>query len=121
MKKLIFVLLTISLFSANVYSYGPRGHHLVGAIADRRIAKNNTLATKVNDLLDGLTLERAATLPDEIKGWAKCGDNPNKVGPSKTVPASKRINAELRGFVKANLSNPCHNEFHYTDVPGIWR
>ena len=118
MKKFIFVLLTISLFSASGYSYGPRGHHLVGAIADRRVAKNDTLATKVKELLDGLTLERVATFPDEIKGWAKCGDNKNKVGPGDSIAAaSKRINTELRDFVKANLSNPCHNEFHYTDVP----
>ena len=118
MKKLTFVLLTICLFSVSGYSYGPRGHHLVGAIADRRLAKNDTLATKVSDLLDGLTLERAATLPDEIKGWADCGDNKNKVGTGDSIAgASKRINADLRAFVKANLSNPCHTEFHYTDVP----
>ncbi len=80
MKKLIFVLLTISLFSGSGYSYGSRGHHLVGAIADRRLAKNEAVATKVSDLLDGLTLERAATLPDDIKGWAECGDSPSKVG-----------------------------------------
>lgn len=117
MKNLVVVLLIICFFSATGYSYGPRGHHLVGAIADRRLAKNDAIATKVKELLDGTTLERAATFPDEIKGWAKCGDNKNKVNTQDSVPASSRINKELRAFVKANLSEPCHNEFHYTDVP----
>jgi hypothetical protein len=118
MKRLSFVLLTICVISVSGYSYGPRGHHLVGAIADRRLAKNDTVATKVKELLDGMTLERAATLPDEIKGWADCGDNKNKVGAGDSIAAaSKRINTELRDFVKANLSAPCHTEFHYTNVP----
>lgn len=115
MKKFIVVLLTVSLFAGNAYAYGPRGHHLVGAIADRRLAKNKPVAAKVKQLLDGLTLEAAATLPDEIKGWDGCGKRPS----TKPVNASKRINAELRAFLKANLcsSHPSHHEFHYTDVP----
>lgn len=115
MKKLIVVLLAVCLFPFSGYSYGPRGHHLVGAIADARLAKNKTIANRVKQLLDGLTLEEAATLPDEIKGWDNCGKRPSK----KPVNASQRINAELRAFLKANLcsSHPSHHEFHYTDVP----
>lgn len=119
MKQFIVVLLTVCVFPLTAYPYGPRGHHLVGAIADRRLAKSNPVATKVRDLLDGLTLEQAATLPDEIKGWDRCGSNKNKKGPGAPVGASKRINAELRAFLKANLcsSDPSHHVFHYTDVP----
>ena len=118
MKNLIVVLVTVCFLPLSGSAYGPRGHHLVGAIADRRLAKNNTVATKVKTLLDGMTLERAATIPDEIKSWAECGDNKSKVGPGDSIAAaSTRINEELRAFVKANLSSPCHNEFHYTDVP----
>jgi hypothetical protein len=116
MKKSIAVLLTVWLFAGSAYAYGPRGHHLVGAIADRRLAKNNmVVASKIKQLLDGLTLEQAATLPDEIKGWDGCGKTPGK----NPVGASKRINAELRAFLNANLcsSDPSHHEFHYTDVP----
>jgi hypothetical protein len=67
--------------------------------------------------LDGLTLEDAATLPDEIKSWDNC--NPKKPPSKKPVTAKKRINAELRAFLKANLCNnePSHHEFHFTDVP----
>ena len=47
MKKLLIPLLTICLFTANTFAYGPRGHQLVGAIADRRLARNRVVATKV--------------------------------------------------------------------------
>jgi len=115
MKKITVVLLTVLLFSAKGYSYGPRGHHLVGAIADRRLAQTQS-ATEVRELLDGLTLERVATIPDEIKSWDRCDQSENPSG--RIVGASKRINAELRAFVKANSCNsPSHDEFHYTNIP----
>ena len=115
MKKTIAVLLTVCLFAVSGYSYGLRGHQLVGAIADRRLAKNQTVANKVKRLLSGLTLEQAATLPDSIKGWDDCRRPPS----NKPVTNKKRINTELRAFLNANLcsSNPSHHEFHYTDVP----
>jgi hypothetical protein len=115
MKKFIAIPLTVCVLAVSVYSYGPRGHQLVGAIADKRLAKNQTVANKIKDLLDGLTLEQAATLPDSIKGWDDCRGKPNKA----PVTNRKRINTELRAFVDANLcsSHPSHHEFHFTDVP----
>jgi S1/P1 Nuclease. len=108
MNRIIVVLLIVSLFSVNAYAYGPRGHHLVGAIADKRLAKDQAAAKKVRALLDNLTLERVATMPDEIKSW-KCGRKPS--GPN-------RINRELQAFVNANCkSEPLHRDFHFTDVP----
>lgn len=106
MKKIIVVVLSVCLLSINGYAYGPRGHQLVGAIADRRLAKNETVADKVKDLLDGLTLERVSTFPDEIKS-RKCGDD----------PTGNRISRELQAFVNANCNAPNHNEFHYTNIP----
>ena len=115
MKKSIAGLLTVCLLAVNGYSYGPRGHQLVGAIADKRLAKNQTVANKVKQLLDGLTLEQAATLPDSIKSWDGCGHSPSNV----PVTSRQRINEELRAFVNANpcSSHPSHHEFHFTDVP----
>jgi hypothetical protein len=116
MKKLLPLLLTISLLSVNASAYGPRGHQLVGAIADRRLARNRAVARKVRRLLNGLTLERVATLPDEIKSWNDCGSRP----PSRDPVINKvRINNELRAFLEANKCSmkPAHDEFHYTDVP----
>jgi len=108
MNKMVVGLLIVCLFSVNSFGYGPRGHQLVGAIADKRLAHNQTAAKKVRQLLDGMTLQRASTLPDEIKSW-KCGRQPS--GPN-------RINRELQAFVNANCSgSPRHSEFHYTDVP----
>ena len=116
MKQLLPLLLTISLFSVNSFAYGPRGHQLVGSIADKRIARNRALARKVRRLLDGLTLERVATLPDEIKSWNDCGSRPPSPNP---VIDRVRINNELRAFLEANpcSAKPAHDEFHYTDVP----
>jgi S1/P1 Nuclease len=108
MKRLVVGLLIVCLLSVNGYAYGPRGHQLVGAIADKRVAKNQTLAKKIKKLLDGLTLQRVSTMPDEIKSW-QCGREPF---------GANRINRELQAFVNANCSGrPSHNIFHYTDVP----
>ena len=112
MKKTLGIVLTLSLFAANGLSYGPRGHGLVGAIADRRLAKNTSVKAKVNQLLDGLTLQRVATIPDEIKGL---DHNPNGFH----LPGHKALEDQLRAFVAANLftGHPSHHEFHFTDVP----
>lgn len=118
MKKPTVVLLAVFLFSSSAYAYGPYGHHLVGAIADRRLAKNKPVADKISQLLDGLSLETAAQLPDDIKSWDDCGDDPPS---KKPVNGSKRINAELRSFLNANPCDgkPSHHDFHYTDVPVV--
>ena len=116
MRKPILLLLFVSLFSSMAYGYGPRGHQLVGAIADKRLAEDKPVAEAVGKLLDGLTLEAAATLPDEIKSFDNCGSRPPSTRP---LNASKRINDELRAFLDANpcSGHPSHHEFHYTDVP----
>src|SRR5262249_7689148 len=98
MKRSISLLLTLCLFSINALAYGPRGHQLVGAIADKRLAQNKAVAKKVRQLLDGLTLEQVATFPDEIKSWDDCG----RPGGTKPVTSKTRINDELRAFVNAN-------------------
>src|ERR1044072_8887216 len=103
MKRITTLLLTICLISVNGFAYGPRGHQLVGAIADKRLAKNRAVAKKVKDLLDALTLERVAPLPDEIKSWDDCS-RPASDGPVINKP---RINDELRGFHDAN---PCRSD-----------
>jgi hypothetical protein len=110
MNKMVVGLLIVCLLSVNGFAYGPRGHQLVGAIADRRLARNQAVAKKVRQLLDGMTLQRASTLPDEIKSW-QCGKPPS---------GQNRINRELQAFVNANCSgHPSHTEFHYTDVPVV--
>src|SRR6266516_2920319 len=101
-------------------AYGPLGHEIVGAIADERLAGTPT-AAKIAVLLDGFSLEKAAVIADEIKGWDKKGvDDPRSVHYS----AHRKIDMQLRDFWRANQpmldSNstaPSHHWFHYTDVP----
>jgi hypothetical protein len=62
-----------------------------------------------------MTLERAATLPDEIKSLDDCHGRPS----TKQIAPSKKIDDQLRAFVAANKcdGHPSHHEFHFTDVP----
>jgi hypothetical protein len=119
MKRTISLLLTLCLCSIHGFAYGARGHALVGAIADKRLEQNQTIAQKVSDLLDGMTLEEAANLPDFIKSWDGCSFN--KHPSTKAVTDKPRINAELRAFLKANpcTSQRFHRNFHFTDVPVV--
>jgi hypothetical protein len=116
MKKLFAAILSVLFCAGSALGYGPHGHSLVGAIADRRLARTNKpVRDQVKLILDGMTLERAATLPDEIKSWDACGRTPS----TKQMAPSKKIDDQLRAFLNANKCNsdPSHHEFHYTDVP----
>src|SRR5213595_4296952 len=107
-------------FAAPLQAYAPLGHEIVGAIADERLANTHT-AAKIRALLNGMTLEKAAVIPDEIKGWDKKGvDDPK----SFHYTAYRKIDMQLRDFWRANQPThdpnstmPSHHWFHYTDVP----
>jgi len=116
----LLVAFAVVAFPAWILAYGPLGHQIVGAIADERLA-NTPTAAKVDALLDGLKLEKAALLADEIKGWDKKGvDDPR----SFHYSAHRNIDRQLRDFWRANQPThdpnspaPSHHWFHYTDVP----
>ena len=102
------------------FAYGPDGHEIVGGIADKRLA-NTPTGAKVTALIDGLTLQRAATIPDEIKSWDRKGADDLSAYPHFS---QKRIEQQLRAFWTANPPPddpkspiPSHHWFHYTDVP----
>ena len=107
---------------ASILAYGPLGHEIVGAIADERLT-NTPTAAKVYALLNGMRLEKAALIADEIKEWDKKGvDYPR----SFYYSASRNIDRQLRDFWLANQAmndpnsaSPSHHWFHYTDVPVI--
>lgn len=112
-----FLLLSVTFASA----YGPTGHEIVGAIADDLLA-HRAAGAKVNELLDGIPLQKAAVIPDEIKGWDKKGPDDPKAFPHYSQHPA--IDAQLRDFWKANPPSqdtkgnvPSHHWFHYTDVP----
>jgi S1/P1 Nuclease len=118
----VLVAFAVVTFRSSVCAYGPLGHKIVGAIADERLA-NTPTAAKVSALLDGLTLEKAALIADEIKGWDDKGvDDPK----SFRYSWYRNIDRQLRDFWRANQPThdanslgPSHHWFHYTDVPVI--
>src|SRR5256885_12943542 len=118
----LLVAFAVVALPASILAYGPLGHEIVGAIADERLV-NTATAAKVYALLDGLTLERAAVIADEIKGWDKKGvDNPK----SFHYSAHRNIDRQLRDFWRTNQPThemnsaaPSHHWFHYTDVPVV--
>jgi len=120
-RTLLTIFLTVR-FGIAAHAYGPLGHEIVGAIADERLAKTPT-AAKIRALLDGLTLEKAAVMADDIKGWDKKGpDDPR----SFHYAAYRNIDRQLRDFWRANPpipaitpGAPSHHWFHYTDVPVV--
>jgi hypothetical protein len=120
---LLVAILTIG-FATPLHAYAPLGHEIVGAIADERLA-NTSQAAKINALLDGISLEKAAVIPDEIKGWDEKGaDDPRTFHYS----AYPKIDEQLRDFWRANQPThkmnsvmPSHHWFHYTDVPLVRR
>jgi S1/P1 Nuclease len=107
-------------FRSSILGYAPLGHEIVGAIADERLV-NTPTAAKVYTLLDGLKLEKAALIADEIKGWDKKGvDDPRSFHYSR----HGNLDKQLRDFWRANqpthepnAPGPSHHWFHYSDVP----
>jgi hypothetical protein len=110
-----------TLFTTPLQAYAPLGHEIVGAIADERLA-NTPTAAKIRALIGSLTLEKAAVIPDKIKGWDKKGVDHPKV----FRVASPKIDGQLRDFWRANQpprdlnsAAASHHWFHYTDVPVV--
>ena len=114
MKKLTVTLLLITLPAINCFGYGSPGHRMIGRVADKRLA-GTTTATKISTLLKGMTLARAATIPDEIKDLDQGG--------TFTLPAQfATIETQLKKFWAANkpsTSHFYHRNFHFTDVPVV--
>jgi hypothetical protein len=121
-RRGILITFAVVALRASVLAYGPTGHEIVGAIADERLAGTPT-AAKIAVLLDGLSLEKAAVIADQIKGWDKNGVDDSR---SFHYLARRKIDAQLRAFWQANQPThdmnsaaPSHHWFHYTDVPVV--
>src|SRR5207302_2552068 len=113
----LLVFIGVVTSHASAFAYGPEGHQIVGGVADKLIA-NTPAAQKIYALTDGITLERASVIADEIKAWDKNGvDNP-KTFPH--YPDHPKIDNQLREFWRANpptpdakSPSPSHHWFHY--------
>ena len=124
LKRHIFLVVTgwLTLFTGSTYAYGPEGHDAVGGIAAERLM-GTPVGAKVNELLDGVPLGFAATIPDRIKSWDKSGGGEDDAHGFK-MPDHPKLEAQLRAFWEANKpttqhddAHPSHHWFHYTDVP----
>ena len=121
-KRISFLFALALLLNGSAFGYSGLGHEMVGAIADKRL-KDKPVAAKIEKLLDGISLERASTIADEIRGWDKRGaDDPGAFH----YLAHPKIDNQLRDFWRANQPThdinspmPSHHWFHYTDVPVV--
>ncbi len=109
------------LVVARVQAYGPAGHEMVGAIADGKLA-GTSAGRKVQTLLGGVSLARAANLADDLKFWDK---KKGAINPgSLRLTNNHSLELQLFAFWQANpatdnnpTNKPSHHWFHYTDVP----
>jgi hypothetical protein len=120
-KHIVAFALTLMLCVSRCLGYGQTGHEIVGGIADQLIA-NTPAGEKIRGLIDGITLEKAAFIPDEIKAWDKNGVDDLSAFPHYSNHA--KIDKRLRDFWRANPPTqdskspvPSHHWFHYTNVP----
>src|SRR5437868_884983 len=121
MRRGILIAISIAAVPAALLAYGPTGHEIVGGIADKLVV-NTPAGETIYTLTDGITLERASVIADEIKAWDKNGvDDPNAF---PHYPEHAKIDKQLRDFWRANpptqdpkSPTPSHHWFHYTDVP----
>ena len=120
-RRALLIFVAIAASSVSLLAYGPTGHEIVGGVADKLIAKTPA-AQKIYALTDGITLERASTIADEIKSWDKNGVDDSKAFPHYSE--HPKIDNQLRDFWRANPPTqdpqsaiPSHHWFHYTDVP----
>ena len=105
----------------SVFAYGPTGHEIVGGIADNLISRT-PVREKIYALTDGITLQQASLIADEIKAWDKIGVDDLNAFPH--YAEHPKIDKQLREFWRANPPTqdpssaiPSHHWFHYTDVP----
>ncbi len=123
MKHIIVFALTLLLVVSRCLGYGQTGHEIVGGIADQLLA-HTPAGEKISALIDGITLEKAAFMPDEIKAWDKSGVDDLNAFPHYSNHA--KIDKQLRDFWRSNPPTqdsrspvPSHHWFHYTDVPAL--
>jgi hypothetical protein len=120
-RRLFVTAIGVVVPLGSLFGYGPTGHEIVGGIADKLIA-NTPAAQKIYALTDGITLERASTIADEIRAWDKNGVEDLNAFPHYVD--HPKIDNQLREFWRANpptqdpkSPTPSHHWFHYTDVP----
>src|SRR5437879_1729107 len=98
-KSILVSLGAIVLLVSSSLAYGPTGHEIVGGIADKLLANTPTDA-RVDALIDGITLEKASVIADEIRAWDKNGVDCLTAFPHYSD--HPKIDKQLRDFWRAN-------------------
>jgi hypothetical protein len=121
LKKLRAILCILVACVPGARAYGPIGHEIVGGIADQLLS-GKPAGAQISALIDGITLEKASVIADEIKAWDKNG--PEDTNKFPRYSDHLEIDKQLRDFWRANPPRhnpnsalPSHHWFHYTDVP----
>jgi len=121
LKRLRTILCILVACVPGARAYGPIGHEIVGGIADQLLA-GKPAGAQISALIDGMTLEKASIIADEIKAWDKNG--PDDTNQFPRYADHPKIDKQLRDFWRANPPThnpnsavPSHHWFHYTDVP----
>jgi hypothetical protein len=118
LKHLAVLALFQAISLSPLSGYSESGHRIVGALADKLI-EGKPAGDAVKALLGNVSLERASTLPDELRGE-------DKARGSFKIPENPALEAQLLAFRRANPPSddetqqhmpPSHHWFHYTDVP----
>src|SRR5438270_6344512 len=102
--------LVLFAFTSSSFAYGPLGHEIVGAIADRKLA-GTPRAEEIKTLLDGIPLERASLIADDIKSWDKNGPDDRR---GIHFPADPEIEQQLHDVWKANPPSPADSDLQST-------
>jgi hypothetical protein len=120
-KSFLISPVTIVALASAAFGYGPTGHEIVGGIADKLLT-NTAAGARVYSIIEGISLEKAAVMPDEIKAWDQEGIDNARAFPHYFE--HRKIDSQLREFWRANQPThdpnspmPSHHWFHYTDVP----
>lgn len=125
LKRLRAILFILMACVPGARAYGPIGHEIVDGIADQLLA-DKPAGAQISALIDGITLEKASVIADEIKAWDENG--PDDTNQFPRYSGHPKIDKQLRDFWRANPPThdpnsavPSHHWFHYTDVPVFGR
>src|SRR5256885_14643244 len=102
-RRRLLIAISIASIRASLFAYGPTGHEIVGGIADKLIG-NMPAGEKIYALTDGITLERASVIADEIKAWDKDGPDGQNAFPHYSDHL--KIDKQLRDFWRADQPKP---------------
>jgi hypothetical protein len=126
MMRMKVLALAATLISSQALAWGPDGHQMIGAIADKLL--QGSLAEKeVKAILGGLSLQQAAVWADCAKGVSPGKDYAyTSAGryPECAIYETPAREAEMSDFVRRNDNNcgrkpseeSCHKQYHYSDV-----